>query len=68
MNEFFYLMVERAFPISNATVHDIFYGTRMGRMVADLFETRSAKIRWIRVIRVLFQPLLIFCRVLYFAI
>ena len=34
--------------------------TRMMRMVADLFETRSAKIPSIRVIRVLFQPLLIF--------
>jgi len=31
--------------------------TRIGRMVADLFETRSATIRWIRVIRDLFHPL-----------
>ena len=50
------------------TVHDnLLNGTRMTRiqrMVADLVSNKSASIRPIRVIRVLFQPLSIICRVL----
>ena len=48
----------------NTTVHDIFLNrtpmTRIGRIVADSASTRSAQIRCIRVICVLFRPLSIF--------